>query len=505
MLAKIFLKNAIIYILFLASSISSLKGQAFVTLNPYQYYNKLPGDYLYFQLLNSPEKLSSDQLAYAQISAISSVQRHFFIREKFYDLKNIERFLKNCDCPEFKQIVNKLDRWFTQYGGETFKNGYSSSSLKKLEGIMKKYNELNLDTVNEFKENWFFAQDFIIQPDGNSYKLQKKPSKFIYKLPYINKVEEFKFNRVNNLVQIKNSSFLYGHYNYFIYDSIHEQSIYKYANTDFLKYKTIAQVKDRVLYKTTYNYQNVKIKEVSSNKLEERFYHKNGTLSFTLPYGQEVESVIGYDSLGNISYKDGNGTIYNIIDPDINDENISFNRTYKNSGKIAEKQYFGNKLIKYEEFSDNGESLINYYHWKNGLVIKQGSSNSADVNLFHNFPNNEDITLDEIYIQILPDDLVSQYWVNPMSSPKFIAAKILNENEVINYIKKNYKTFISKQTITESPILDLQIELTLDSKTIDYYAFFQSKINEIVKISHAKYDGKDINVPLKMYITLVFK
>lgn len=310
---------------------------------------------------------------------------------------------------------------------------------------------------------------------------------------------------MDNLVQIKNSWFLYGHYNYFIYDSIHEQSIYKYANTGFLKYKTIAQVKDRVLYKTTYNYQNVKIKEASSSKSEERFYHKNGTLSFSLPYGQEVESVIGYDSSGNISFKDGNGTIYNIFDPDINDENISFNRTYKNSVKISEKQYFGNKLIKYEEFSDNDVLIVKYYHWKNGKVIKTGDSNMDGSDLFHNYPKNEDIILDEIYIQILPEDLVSQFWVYPMSSPKFIAAKILNESEVINYIKKNYKTFISKQTISESPILDLQIDLTLDSQTIDYYAFFQSKINEIVKISPAKYDGKDINVPLKMYITLVFK
>lgn len=504
MLAKMILKNAIIFILFLASSIS-LKGQALVTLNPYQYYNKRPGDYLYFQLLNSPEKLSPDQLAYAQISTISYVQRHSFIRAKFYDLKNIERFLKNCNCPEFKEIVKELDRWFAQYGSETFKNGYSLSSLQKIEGIMKKYNELNLDALNEFKENWFFAQDFIIQPDGNSYKLQKKPSKFIYKLPYINKVEEFKFNRVDNLVQIKNSWFLYGHYNYFIYDSIHEQSIYKYANTGFLKYKTIAQVKDRVLYKTTYNYQNSKIKEASSNKSEERFYHKNGLLSFSLPYGQEVESVIGYDSLGNISFKDGNGTIFNIIDSDINDENISFNRTYKNSVKISEKQYFGNKLIKCEEFSDNNVSIVKYYHWKNGKVIKADDSNIDGSYLFHNFPNEEDIILYEIYIQILPDDLVSQYWVYPMSSSKFIPAKIENESEVVNYIKKNYKTFISKQTISESPILDLQIDLASQTQTIDYYAFFQSKINEIVKISTAKYDGKEVNVPLKMYITLVFK
>jgi len=53
------LKNAIIYFLFLASLIS-LKGQALVTLSPYQFYNKLPGDYLYFQLLKSPETLSAD-------------------------------------------------------------------------------------------------------------------------------------------------------------------------------------------------------------------------------------------------------------------------------------------------------------------------------------------------------------------------------------------------------------------------------------------------------------
>ena len=92
-----------------------------------------------------------------------------------------------------------------------------------------------------------------------------------------------------------------------------------------------------------------------------------------------------------------------------------------------------------------------------------------------------------------------------MSSPKFIAAKILNESEVINYIKKNYKTFISKHTISESPILDLQIDLASQTQTIDYYAFFQSKINEITEISPAKYDGKEVNVPLKMYITLVFK
>ncbi len=498
-------KNICLLILFTLSSIG-INSQALVTLNPYQYYNKLPGDYLYFQLLNSPEKLSADQLAYTQIYTLKDFYNHAFKKEKFYNFKNILKFLNNCNCEDFKILISEFDKWFSFYGSETFRNGYTSvNSRAQLGEILSKYYNLNKDEINEYLKNWFFAQDFIIQPDGNFYKLQKKPSKFIYKLPYINKVEEFKFNRVDNLVQIKNSSFLYGHYNYFIYDSIHEQSIYKYANTGFLKYKTIAQVKDRVLYKTTYNYQNIIIKEVSSNKTEERFYHKNGTLSFSLPYGQEVESVIGYDSLGNISYKDGNGTIYNIIDPDINDENISFNRTYKNSGKILEKQYFGNKLIKYEEFSDNGESLVKYYHWKNGKLIKADDSNMDESYLFHNFPNEEDIILDEIYIQILPDDLVSQYWVYPMSSPKFIAAKILNESEVINYIKKNYKTFISKQTISESPILDFTLDLNLESQTIYYDAFFQSKINEIVKISPAKYDGKEVSVPLKMYITLVFK
>lgn len=500
-------KNISLLILLTISSIG-INSQALVTLNPFQYYNKLPGDYLYFELLHSPEKLSADQLAYAQIYTLKDYYNHAFKKEKFYNFKNILKFLNNCNCEDFKILISELDKWYTLYGSETFRNGYpSGKSRAQLGEIMSKYYNLNKDEIYEYLKNWFFAQDFIIQPDGNSYKLEKGTSKLSYKIPYINNVEDFKFNRVGNLENIKNHLFSYDSYNYFVYDSIHEQSIYKHYNSGFLRNKTIAQVKDRVLYKTTYNYQNVKIKEVSSNKTEERFYHKNGKLSFSLPYGQEVESVVGYDSIGNVSYKDGNGTIYNIVDSD--DENISYSRTYKNFYKISEIEYFGNTLVKSREFSNNInniETTRKTYHWKNGLVIKEEPSDMAEnINLYHNYPRCEEIILENFYIRLLPDDLVANKWEYPMSSSKFEPAKLLNEEE----LKELFKHFITdpnyKESISESPILDFTLDFNLESQTIYYDAFFQSKINEIVKISPAKYDGKEVSVPLKMYITLVFK
>lgn len=498
------LKNAIIYFLFLASLIS-LEGQTLVTLNPYQYYNKLNENNLYYSLINKTETLSQDQLAYAQIHTLKDFYNHAFQKEKFYNFKNIIKFLKDCNCEDFKILISELDKWYTLYGSETFRNGYPSGhSRAQLGEIMSKYHYISKDEINEYLKNWFFAQDFIIQPDGNSYKLQKNSSKFIYKVPYINKDEEFKFNKVGNLENVKNHSFRYDSYYYFVYDSIHEQSIYKHNNSGFLRNKILAQVKDQVLYKTTYNYQNVKIKEVSSNKTEERFYHKNGILSFSLPYGQVVESVVAYDSIGNVSYKDGTGTIYSIIDSD--NENISYSRSYKNFYKISEKEYFGNTLVKSREFLNNFETTRKTYHWKNGLVIKEEPTDMAEnINLYHNYPRYEEIAIEKIYLRILPDDLVANSWEYPLSSSKFEPAKILNEEVIYEIIKRFITDNNFKESISESPILDLQINLTSDTRAIDYYDFFQSKINEIVKISPAKYDGKEVNVPLKMYITLVFK
>ncbi len=50
-----------------------------------------------------------------------------------------------------------------------------------------------------------------------------------------------------------------------------------------------------------------------------KYYHKNGKVSFSKSYSNGNDNFskivkIAYDSLGNISYKNGDGIIYNYID-----------------------------------------------------------------------------------------------------------------------------------------------------------------------------------------------
>ena len=236
-------KNVFILIILTLSSIG-LNSQALVTLNPYQYYNKLQGNYLYYKLINQPETLSNDQLAYAQINTLRDFYNHAFQKENFYNFKNILKFLNNCNCGEFEQLIEEFDKWYTLNGSETYKAGYSSEySRAQIGAITSKYYNLNKEPINEYIENWFFKQDFFLQPDGKRYNLQNNQSKFIYNIPYINDVEEYKFNNIRSLVPIKNYIFSSSEINYFINDSLNEQSIFKYTFAGFLKNKTRSEVR----------------------------------------------------------------------------------------------------------------------------------------------------------------------------------------------------------------------------------------------------------------------
>ena len=226
-----------------------------------------------------------------------------------------------------------------------------------------------------------------------------------------------------------------------------------------------------------------------------------------MPYGKEIESVVGYDSLGNVSYRDGNGTIYNILDSD--DDNISYTREYKRYYKISENEYFGSILIKSRKFSNNVETTRKSIHWKNGLVIKEEPSDMAEnIYLYQNYPKSEEINIDKIFVRIIPDDLVANNMIYPVTSSKYQSAKLLNEIEILQIVKNFISDANSAMFISETPILEFWLETSLKLNCMEQfndYSDFQSKIMNSIKISSAKYDGKEINVPIKLYITVTLK
>ncbi len=495
--------------IFLAFSFCArTQKQYILPCEPSHFYSKYFESDLIYRFIFAGENLnylfSDDQKNYYDI-----VKPHDFLQNiaqgKEYNFKGIQNLLNECDCNLLKDYLKELENWYEKNKNSFKYQGFTSlSDENEINQIIQNINDQVYD--EQFKQHflaWMKKTRMLSDFKGRIYE-EGFTGLIEYPNPYLKDKELYevkRFDHVNNFSRKVNRSIFKSD------PQNHSNTLTKRLfNSQFVFFKDsiISQFQDR-LNREYYNFNGRKIMSDIDNK---KYYHKNGKVSFSKSYSNGNDNFskivkIAYDSLGNISYKNGDGIIYNYIDED--EYACIFNHThfYKSFKLVKIKTYFEDFLLSETEYDDNEQPLkTNKYHWKTKQIYEINSP-TQEYRFYKNLVSPKDVEIDKIVLKIVPFDVCINMPLFPYGHESYKMPELQNPEEIISYVKQNIEDIVSIYQLAESPLFD--VELDLSTKNDIFNGSLIKDIRQLIKLSPAEYKGTKIDLPHRLCLTILFK